>query len=153
MAVIATLFVIVHHLILQTADGIMAIYLFTLHQNICDTLLILLWAKACNGDILLHTAFTIILGVGHVGLFPICSPVGYLSGSENILCISPGWLELSLTGSKPKSVLSLFILSSTMLHKLLRGTVLGCWLCRLQDRVFGLSFCWITKLARARAAR
>src|SRR5687767_15420539 len=87
MAVIAALFVIVHHLILQLLDSGQGFYLFTFHQHICDTLLILLWAKAGNGDILLHTAFTIILGVGHVGLFPICSPVGYLSGSENILCM------------------------------------------------------------------
>src|SRR5688500_19030556 len=87
MAVIAALFVIVHHFILQLLDSGQGFYLFTFYQHICDTLLILFWAKACNGDILLHTAFTVILGVSHVGLFFVCRLVGYLSGSENIFCM------------------------------------------------------------------
>src|SRR5918999_1238996 len=68
-------------------------------------------------------------------------------------CTWAAWLELSLTGGKPKSVLSLFILSSTCCTSSSRGIVLGCWLDGCRIVIAGLSFCWSTKLARAGASK
>ncbi len=87
VAIVAAFFVLVHHLVLELIDGGQRLDLFTVMQDVGTAVFILICAKAGNRHILLHAGFASVTGVRHVGLFPVCHPVGYPLCLEYVLCM------------------------------------------------------------------